>query len=49
VAAAEQVALEHPLHRVLAEHLDDAAVGRELRTVGVLGKCSASQSFFVTS
>ena len=50
VPAAEQVALQHALHRVLAEHLHNAAVGREFASVGIFRErllrarlsCSAS-------
>ena len=33
VSAGQQIAFEHALHRVLAEHLDDAAIGRQLAAV----------------
>jgi hypothetical protein len=38
VPAGEQVALEPALERVLGEHLEHAAVGRQLAAVGVLGQ-----------
>ena len=38
VPAGEQVAFEHAFHGVLAEHLDDAAIGRQLAAVGVFGE-----------
>ena len=38
VSSGQQVAFEHALHGVLAEHLDDAAVGRQFAAVRVFGK-----------
>ena len=41
VPAGQQVAFEPALERVLAEHLHDAAVGRQIAAVGVLGEILA--------
>ena len=38
VTTREQVALEHALHRMFGEHLDDASVGGHLAAIIVLGK-----------
>ena len=41
VPAGQQIAFEPALQRVLAEHLHDPAVGRQLAAVGVLGEVLA--------
>src|SRR5262249_46151021 len=38
VASGEEIAFEHSFHGVLAEHLEDAAIGRQISAIVVLGK-----------
>ena len=45
VAAAQEIALEHPLQRVLAQHFDDATIRGQLGSVGVLGEVCVEPEF----
>jgi hypothetical protein len=49
VPAAEQITFEHAFDGVLAEHFDDAAIGRQFAAVAVFGKELAIQNFLLTS
>ena len=45
VPPGQQVSFEHAFHRVLAEHLDDAAIRREFAAILVLGKVLGDPEF----
>ena len=45
VPAGEHIAFQHAFERVLAEHLDDAAVGGQFAAVGVFGKILLQPEF----
>jgi hypothetical protein len=42
VAPREQIAFEHPFHRVLTEHLHDSSIAREFRAIVILREVTPS-------